>query len=220
MPNQKRDRESGPFLFHKTRRGLCVPYHHAVMAIPFITIVSGVPRSGTSMMMRVLEAGGLPPLTDHARAADSDNPNGYYELEAVKRTRSDASWLERAPGHAVKMVHLLLNDLPLDRLYRVIMLRRNIAEVVASQQAMLARRGEAAGPIAPRRLGEIMEAQRRDVLAYLRSKPCFEVFEADYNALLAEPKMNVDALAEFLGLGLDRKAMTGVIDPAMRRQRF
>ena len=69
-----------------------------------ITIVSGIPRSGTSMMMRMLERGGLEPLTDAEREADLDNPNGYYELEAVKTTRDNADWLNDAPGKAVKMV--------------------------------------------------------------------------------------------------------------------
>ena len=80
-----------------------------------IVIVSGLPRSGTSMMMRMLDAGGLPALTDNIRTADEDNPRGYYEFEPVKKTKEDASWLERAPGKVVKMVYRLLYDLPADR---------------------------------------------------------------------------------------------------------
>ena len=89
-----------------------------------ITIVSGLPRSGTSMMMRILEAGGMPVLVDAARPADVDNPNGYYEFEPAKSIREDASWLTQAEGRAVKMVYKLLYDLPPDRAYHVLFLQR------------------------------------------------------------------------------------------------
>ena len=103
-------------------------------------------------MMQMLEAGGVPALTDHVRARDDDNPRGYFELEAVKRTKRDSSWLEAASGRAVKMVHLLLYDLPADRDYQVIFMRRKLEEVVRSQGRMLERRGTrgAAHPANPR----------------------------------------------------------------------
>lgn len=106
-----------------------------------ITIVSGLPRSGTSMMMRILEAGGMPVLVDHARVADVDNPNGYYEFEPVKTTCDDASWLRQAEGRAVKVVYKLLYDLPADRPYRVVFMQRALKEIVTSQNRMLARLG-------------------------------------------------------------------------------
>ena len=97
-----------------------------------ITIVSGLPRSGTSLMMQMLEAGGMPVLTDGIRDADEDNPRGYYELEAVKRTKDDPAWLHGAPGKVVKMIYLLLYDLPTTYNYRIIFMRRPLSEVVAS----------------------------------------------------------------------------------------
>src|SRR5690242_7444054 len=103
----------------------------------FLIIVSGLPRSGTSMMMRMLEHGGIPVLTDRVRTADDDNPNGYYEFEAVKQTRKDPSWLAGREGKAVKMVYRLLYDLPADRNYRVLFMRRKLEEVLASQRTML-----------------------------------------------------------------------------------
>ena len=106
----------------------------------FVTLVSGLPRSGTSMMMQMLHAGGIPAVTDNIRLADKDNERGYYELEAVKRTKDDASWLRDAPGKAVKVIYLLLYDLPTDYTYRVIFMNRNLDEVLASQRAMLERR--------------------------------------------------------------------------------
>jgi len=110
-----------------------------------ITVVSGLPRSGTSMMMQMLGAGGLAVLTDGKRGADADNPRGYYEYEAVKSLGQDASWLASAGGKAVKIVSALLIHLPDGFDYRVIFMRRPIAEVLASQRAMLDRLGHA-GP--------------------------------------------------------------------------
>ena len=95
----------------------------------FLTIVSGLPRSGTSMMMRMLDQGGLPAIIDGVRTADDDNPAGYYEFEAVKQTKEDPSWLENSEGKVVKMVYRLLYDLPTDRTYRVVFMRRKMEEL-------------------------------------------------------------------------------------------
>src|SRR5262245_12295550 len=108
-----------------------------------ITIVSGLPRSGTSMMMSMLEAGGLGALTDGIRAADEDNPKGYYEFERVKKIKQDTAWLADAKGRVVKMISQLLLDLPAAYQYRIIFMRRNIDEILASQKQMMVRRGTA-----------------------------------------------------------------------------
>ena len=102
---------------------------------PFLTVVSGIPRSGTSLMMSMLESGGMPVLIDEVRGADIDNPRGYYEYEAVKALKHDASWVAQSCGKAVKMVYLLVYDLPPDIEYRILFMHRNIDEVLASQRA-------------------------------------------------------------------------------------
>ena len=104
-----------------------------------IVIVSGLPRSGTSLMMQMLSSGGLPVMTDDARPADVDNPRGYFELERVKAIRKDSSWLPQARGKALKMVSLLLYDLPADERYRILFMERDMEEVLASQRKMLDR---------------------------------------------------------------------------------
>src|SRR5450432_3057856 len=109
------------------------------MAAYTITVVSGLPRSGTSLMMQMLAAGGMPLLTDQIRAPDQDNPRGYFEFERVKQIKRDQAWLGSAVGKAVKIIHLLLYDLPPNRNYRVIFMRRNIEEVLISQRKMLQR---------------------------------------------------------------------------------
>jgi len=120
-----------------------IPSHTTNKDRDFVTIVSGLPRSGTSMMMRMLDKGGLPVLADSIRVADEDNPRGYYEFEPVKKTAEDASWLEDAEGRVVKMVYRLLYDLPSNRRYRVIFMRRHMDEILASQKKMLVRKGMA-----------------------------------------------------------------------------
>src|SRR4051812_40403893 len=111
------------------------------MSDDFITIVSGLPRSGTSLMMQMLGAGGMQLLTDGQRAPDEHNSRGYFEHEAVKHSRKDLSWLNQANGKAVKVVHLLLAPLPLDRSYRVIFMLRDLQEVITSQRVMLSKQG-------------------------------------------------------------------------------
>jgi hypothetical protein len=97
-----------------------------------ITIVSGLPRSGTSLMMMMLEAGGMPVLTDHIRTADADNPKGYYEFERVKAIERDQAWLKEADGKAVKMISALLKYLPQNYAYRIIFMRRGTTPIALS----------------------------------------------------------------------------------------
>ena len=109
----------------------------------FITVVSGLPRSGTSMMMKMLEAGGILPIIDNIRTADEDNPKGYYEFERVKAIdKGDTEWVADAQGKSVKVISALLKHLPSDHQYRVIFIRRHMDEILASQRKMLLRRGE------------------------------------------------------------------------------
>ena len=125
----------------------------AIEANNNITIVSGLPRSGTSMMMKMLEAGGLEAVTDEIRKADEDNPKGYYEFEKVKKIKEDSSWLEDVKGKVVKMVSMLLYDLPSDYSYKIIFMRREMNEILASQTKMLGRKGKSKGKTSRRRKG-------------------------------------------------------------------
>ncbi|MBI4614386.1 MAG: sulfotransferase family protein [Planctomycetes bacterium] len=185
----------------------------------FVTIVSGLPRSGTSMVMSILGAGGVPLLADGRRAADEDNPRGYFEYEPVKRTREDPSWLEAARGKAVKMVYKLLYDLPLDRDYRVLFVRRRLVEVLASQDKMLARRGVQVEPMDLDRFTRLFGAEIERARGWLATRPRFAVLEVDYNAMLEDPGRSLEAIDRFLGGGLDLEAMRGAIDPSLYRQR-
>lgn len=171
------------------------------------------------MMMQMISAGGIPALTDHVRKADEDNPKGYYEFEAVKRTRKDASWLAQAPGKVVKMVHVLLLDLPLNREYRVVFMRRNLDEVIRSQNIMLQRLGKQGGDADPEKLRQAFETQLRQVDRWMEDHANFKVLDVNYNEITQEAGPSVAALSGFLGGDLDTEAMHRVVDPSLYRNR-
>lgn len=185
----------------------------------FVTIVSGLPRSGTSMMLRMLCAGGLPILTDGIRGADEDNPHGYLELESVKSLKRDASWVAAARGQGVKVIYYFLRDLPADCRYRVIFMRRDIGEVLASQAAMLERRGVRDPRPDDARMKRLFESELKEIDEWLASQPAFSVLDVDYRAVLSDPLHEAERVDTFLGGGLDRQAMAGGVDPVLYRSR-
>jgi hypothetical protein len=184
-----------------------------------ITIVSGLPRSGTSMMMRMLEAGGVPALVDNIRTADEDNPRGYYEFEPVKKTKEDPSWLNTAGGKVVKMVYRLLYDLPRDWTYWIVFMQRNLNEVIASQDVMLARRGHGGSDMTKEKLINLFEKQLGEFDDWAKKQPNFRMLYVSYNETLRDPRPTVRALNEFLGGQLNTAAMENVIEPQLYRQR-
>jgi hypothetical protein len=186
---------------------------------PLVTVVSGVPRSGTSLMMAMLGAGGHELLIDDRRPADADNPNGYYEYGPVAGTRSDAAWMIRAAGKAVKVVHALLPDLPAACRYRVIFMRREMREIVASQRAMLGRLGQRGAGLGAEQLGRVFEIEIARTLGWLRSQPHVRLLEVDYNLLIREPRVQANRVARFLGDRMDADAMAAVVEPRLYRQR-
>lgn len=184
----------------------------------FVTVVSGVPRSGTSLMMSMLVAGGLEALKDDVRAADEDNPRGYFEYEAVKRLKQDASWVAGAAGKVVKVVHVHLRDLPREGVhYRVVLMKRDLGEVLRSQRKMLVRRGQKGGNLSDERTAALYAKQIADLEAWLGAQPAFAFLAADYNALVRDPGPVVAAVNRFLGGGLDEPAMAARVDPGLYR---
>lgn len=185
---------------------------------PFITVVSGLPRSGTSLMMRMLNAGGIPALCDDSRTPDADNPNGYYEFQDVKSIEAYDQWIERAPGHAVKMVYSLLKHLPVDREYRVIFMRRHTDEILASQRAMLERNGITV-EISDDQLKAAFERELRQFYAWLPSQTHLKLINVSYNELLSRPDSTISHINSHLNFSLNTDAMTQVIDSNLYRNR-
>lgn len=185
----------------------------------YLTIVSGLPRSGTSMMMRMLSEGGLPAIVDNIRVADEDNPQGYYEFEPVKKTKEDASWLQGSAGKVVKMVYRLLYDLPEGHRYRVVMMRRKLDEVIKSQEVMLERSGKSGGALSDEKLKQMFADELARVEKWMDERPHFEYIAIDYNDMIANPAPLAARLNQFLGGGLDEQRMAAVVDPSLYRQR-
>jgi hypothetical protein len=186
----------------------------------FITVVSGLPRSGTSMMMQILDAGGLPIVTDHTRTADDDNPKGYYELERVKALKEgDTAWVKDAPGKAVKVISFLLENLPPGYEYRVLFMQREVSEVLASQRQMLVRRGEPTDAVDDQTMADLFHKHLVGVEAWLAAQPNMYTLYVPYAALLKNPAVHIDAVIDFLELPLDRAAMLAVPDRSLYRQR-
>ena len=187
-----------------------------------IVVVSGLPRSGTSMAMNMLRAGGLEVVTDGLRQADESNPKGYYELEAVKDLdkNGDTAWLKGARGKAVKIVSFLLTFLPEAHDYRVIFMERDLEEVLASQNTMLAQRAETPGtPEEDAQLRRHYEKHLANVHRFLARRRCFSVLDVHYRSALERPHDEARRINEFLGGGLDVARMATVGDPALYRNR-
>ena len=184
-----------------------------------IVVVSGLPRSGTSMAMKMLEAGGLTVVTDGLRTADEDNPRGYYEDERVKRLHkeTDKAWLREARGRVIKIISFLLKDLPPEHNYKVVFMHRNLQEIVASQNKMLARLGKA-NDLPDETAVQLMGAQVKDASFFLK-RPQFEVLELSYADTLASARSQALRMAEFLGQRLEVDKMASVVDAQLYRNR-
>lgn len=185
-----------------------------------VVVVSGLPRSGTSMLMKMLEAGGIPPLTDSIRTADDDNPKGYYEFERVKAMdKGDTDWVSDAQGKVVKVISALLKYLPAEYQYKVIYIRRNMPEILASQRKMLVRRGENPDKMDDEQMTELFAKHVAQVEQWLSAQPNMSVLYVHYSDILSDPQSQATRINEFLGSRLDAEQMALVVDPNLYRNR-
>lgn len=186
-----------------------------------IILVSGLPRSGTSMMMKMIEAGGVPVMIDNIRVADTDNPKGYYELERVKQLDKggDKEWIGDAQGKVVKVISALLAHLSGNYQYRVVFMNRRIEEVIKSQGRMLEHRGEDANKVDDETLRGLLQKHASDTKVWISKQSNFEMLEVDYNALVKDPLTHIPAVNSFLGGNLDERAMAEIVDPDLYRNR-
>ena len=163
-----------------------------------VIVVSGLPRSGTSLMMQLLERAGIELLVDDVRQADDSNPKGYYELDAVKRLRADKNWLESAQGKAVKVVAPLLPSLPVGQRYKVIFMKRSLTEVLVSQQVMMGKKREDALKNFPLRMANQLQQQYDRALQWMQRQPHVDFIEIGYEQLLAHDSTVEDLLSALL----------------------
>jgi hypothetical protein len=184
---------------------------------PEIIIVSGLPRSGTSLMMQMLESGGVEVVTDHVRTADTDNPRGYYEFEQVKTIKRDTSWLPATRGKAFKMVSQLLYDLPPSERYRIIFMERYLEEMLRSQEKMLERLGRSAAPREEMRQAYALHLER--LHTWLRGQGNMAVLCVNYNDLVEQPAGQAERVGVFLGGAVHIEGMARAVDPSLYRNR-
>lgn len=185
-----------------------------------VVVVSGLPRSGTSMMMKMLEAGGLATVQDGIRKADENNPKGYYEFERVKKLKEgDFGWVASAQGKVVKVISALLEYLPPDYTYQIVFMRRNMEEILASQKSMLVRDGKPTDGPNDHKLSELYEKHLQKLDTWLSEQPNMQVLYIHYNETLKYPQENIHRLSDFLGGELDTKAMQSVVDRNLYRER-
>ena len=185
-----------------------------------IYVVSGLPRSGTSMMMKMLEAGGLSPMTDNIRTADDDNLQGYYEFERVKAMKEgDTAWVGDAQGKVIKVISALLEDLPSTYQYKIVFMEREMMEILASQRKMLERRGKPGNPAEDGKFAELYGKHLEKVKSWLSAQLNMSVIYVRYNEMVADPAGYANKVAEFLGAAVNVEAMKNVPQEQFYRQR-
>ncbi len=183
-----------------------------------ITIVSGLPRSGTSLMMKMLEAGGMDVVIDNIRQPDKDNPNGYYECEQIKKIKDDTSWLPATYGKVFKMVSMLLMSLPSEYPYQVLFMKRDVREVIASQKKMLARHGKQS--VSDDTKMELMYTKHLyQVEEWLSSQNNFHVLNVSFADLIRQSQREIKRIIDFTGKNFDLIKMKQVIDPSLYRNK-
>lgn len=186
----------------------------------YTIVVSGLPRSGTSMMMKMLEAGGQVILTDNLREADANNPNGYYEFERVKKLKDgDFGWIADSKGKVVKIVTGLIMYLPSDYKYKIIFMQRAMNEVLSSQKKMLGRLGKEDDKIADDKMAKIYQEHLKQVNAWIAKQPNIEVLYVNYNDMIDAPFASLTNVNGFLGGEMDVDVMAGVINKDLYRER-
>jgi len=172
------------------------------------------------MLMKMLVAGGVPVVTDDVRTSDMDNPGGYFEHERVKDLEKDQdkAWLREARGKSIKVISHLLQSLPDDNFYRVILMRRDLDEILASQNIMLANRAEE-NPVEDQKARDLYSKHLITTKVHARRKPNFDLLEMHYNKVLEDPVTCAQEINAYLGGRLDIDAMAAVVDPDLYRNR-
>jgi tetratricopeptide (TPR) repeat protein len=184
-----------------------------------ILIVSGLPRSGTSLMMQMLKAAGIEPMTDGKRTADDDNPEGYWEWEEIKQLPKNPRIIEQTKGKVVKVISALLPSLPRPHRYKIIYMVRPTTQVVDSQLVMLDRQGQKARS-EKQHLIDVQEAHSRQIRQVLAKSDRVDLLEVSYPDLVADPGPVIEQLKVFLGENFqDSEFVSACVKPKLFRNR-
>jgi len=183
----------------------------------WLTIVSGIPRSGTSMMMSMLAGGGMEIVSDQKREPDPDNPEGYYEDQRVKRLKQNAAWLETCKDKAIKIVSPLLKSVPDNLQCKIIFMQRDLAEILASQKKMLARRGQSEGALSDEQMAEKFQLHLKRVDNWLSSRKNWDVIEIRYREVIENPYGEARRVNSFLRNRFDIEKMALKVNKRLYR---
>ncbi len=181
-----------------------------------LVVISGIPRSGTSLLMQMLQAGGVEILSDQKRKPDQNNPKGYLELEAVKRLSEDNSCLKGQTGKAVKVISYLLKYLPKNQKYKIIFINRNMKEILKSQQKML---GEIEENY-PKTLIKAFHKELHNIKQWAEKQLNIQILNLHYKDVIKKPAEQIDRIIKFLNISLDKQEMIAVIDPSLYRTKL
>ena len=184
-----------------------------------ITVVSGLPRSGTSLMMQMLVAGGLPALTDGLRSADDNNPKGYFEWEPAKALKREPEAISAGEGKVVKIISALLAQLPGTHEYRVVFMMRPLEEVVASQNRMLERMGKEVPRTPAGAVITAFQKHLKEVDGWLESKSYLQVLRVNHADVVARPREAAERVAQFVGAPLLIDNMAAQVERSLYRER-
>jgi hypothetical protein len=189
-----------------------------------ITIVSGLPRSGTSLMMQMLDAGGMAVLSDGERQPDKDNPKGYLEWERVKQLKKDASVIAEAEGKVVKVISEFVQSLPPEHEYRIVFMQRPLPEILKSQDEMLRRRGNAdsiaSSSAETYAIEEFFQKHLLEMNKWVAGQENMKMLRVHYHRVLREPRPVAEEVAVFLQVPLDIDAMVKQVDGSLYRNRM
>jgi hypothetical protein len=184
-----------------------------------ITIVSGLPRTGTSMTMQILEAGGMSILSDHVRKADISNPKGYYEFEMVKELKNgNTEWLSKAEGKAVKIISPLLFYLPQRYVYRVIFMLRDLDEVLRSQNKMLETQKVSSRQSDDLEMRRVFDEHLLGVKNWLAVQDNFSTLYLNYRDIVGSPERWAASINNFIDGVLDVDRMIDAVDASLNSQ--
>ncbi len=181
-----------------------------------LVIVSGIPRSGTSLLMQMLNNGGMEILADDIRKPDESNPKGYLELEAIKKLAQDNSCLKNQTGKAVKVISHLLKYLPEEQKYKIIFMNRDMNEIIKSQQKMLNKNEKKYS----KELIKAFLKELKHVKQWVKEQPHKEMINLHYKKIIKHPMKAIDKIIQFLGIPLDKEAMRDSIDPRLYRSKI
>ncbi len=185
-----------------------------------IIIVSGLPRSGTAMMMNMLKAGGIKILEDKTRKPDENNPKGYFEYEPAKKLpEGNISWLDEAEEKAVKVISFFLQHLPDKFEYKIIFMERNFDEILKSQKQTVMEKGQKTHPKEDKMMLEYYKSHVKQTKEWISLQSNFSVLYLSYNEMVKHPEQHLDSICEFLGNELNKDKMNKVIDEKLYRQR-